>query len=479
MRRALLALAAAALAGGCWRSDAPNAVVLITMESVSEDDTSAGQGALSTTDTTPPEGGTSFAPPIPEDLDDLATLGIRFASAFAPSGSAFASLASLHTGRAPEEAGVYSDLDRLEETPTLAESLALRGVRCAAFVAREALAKGCGLERGFESYVARPRRESLANEARAWLDSTRLARPDQPVFLWLHLSSARPPYQPADPWAERLAKGVDPSLGSLASLARFAKNPSFLTPQRREDVARLHAAAILQDAAAAKEALAALRPALQDFRRTMIVFVGTNGDAKGEGGVFGSRRWLRDSTLHVPLFLWRRGVQPYPRVAAPVVELVDVTATIAATLDAPRPEGARGRDLFEILGDPRAADRVAYATWEDRIRTIRTSRERLVCNPNEVEPGGWPAGPLLAEREEHFDLRRDPFERQNLAASPTERIEALRLRLERAHAAVVPRPPRRELDPARLKLLAAEEIHDGDGHPAGPVPASACGSKKP
>jgi arylsulfatase A-like enzyme len=238
---------------------------------------------------------------------------------------------------------------------------------------------------------------------------------------------------------------------------------------------RLHAACILQDAAAARQLLAALRPALDDFKSTMILFAGTNADPAGDLGLFGSRRALRDATLHVPLFVWRRDLQSLPRVASPVAELVDVTPTVALALASPPPEGARGADLLGLVRSQESGDRAAFATWEDRIFSVRTSRERLVCNPNDMETLGWPPGPARAAREELFDERLDPRERENLASGPSQRLEEMRMRLERARATVIPRPPRLERDAARLELLEDEGIHKGDGHPTGALPSSSCG----
>jgi len=268
---------------------------------------------------------------------------------------------------------------------------------------------------------------------------------------------------------------VDLSLGDLTSLEAMAADPAAVSEARRHAVSRLHAACILQDAATVRQLLGALRPALEDFKNTMILFAGTNGDPAGELGLFGSRRALLDATLHVPLFAWRRDLQKLPRVASPVVELLDVTPTVASALGAPPPEGARGADLLALVRGQESPDRVAFASWEDRIFTVRTSRERLVCNPNNMETLGWPPGPARAAREELYDLRLDPRERENLAGTPSQRLEEMRLRLERARATVIPKPPRLERDAERLRALEAEGIHKNDGHPTGALPSSSCG----
>lgn len=453
-----------------------DAVILITMESIREEDTTQS-GAFATTDTTPVEQGTSFTSPSGiEDLDDIAYHGVRFSNHFSTSGSAFASLVSLHTGRPSEERGVYNDLDRLTDAPTLAETLALCGVRCGAFVARPSFTKGCGLERGFETYTTKPRdadpSADAAADARAWLDSVRLARPDQPVFLWLHLSTPRPPFAPREEFISRFNKNAAGGAGSLEALANFNKNNGSLAA-----IEALHSAAILQDAAAASKLLIGIAPTLQKFRSSMIIFAGSNGEELGGRGTFGSARGPREAALHTPLFVWFSGIVNLPKVASPVVDSTDITVTIARAFAASPPDGSRGRDLFDIVKDPAAAERVAFSSWENRIFTIRTRGERFICNPLGLAPGGWPGGALASPNEELYHPAGDPGELNNLVSASAQRAARLREIIERERALVRAKPPNIEINPERLNLLKSEGIHGGHEHPAGPPPASTCGAK--
>lgn len=479
-RAAAVTLAFTALASACGKPAGVKAVVLITMESIGARQTAAGHGGWSTTDTTPPEGGVPFAPSLPEELDDLAVLGIRFSNAMAPSTSAFASLASLHTGRPPEEAGVYNDLDTLAGMPTLAEVLALANVRSGAFVAREALTPASGLARGFDAYEVFTRRGggstgSLAARAKLWVDAMQVESHGRPLFLWVHLSGGRPPYEPGHAFAARLAPNADPALGSLASLEAMAADPPGVSLSDRQKVASLHAATVLQDARLVSLLLVALRSSLDDYSNTMIVFAGTNGELAGEGALAGSRCVLGDATLHVPLSLWKRGLKGLPRVASPVVELRDVTATVAAFLNVPPPEGCRGRDLLTLVRDPLASEHGAFATFENRIFTLRTQRERIVCNPRGISIGSWPGARNAAVRDGFYRIDLDPRESVNRAAENPLRARQLRLLLERERASVKVVPPRPETDVERLRLLTAEGIHGGERHFEDAAPTSACG----
>lgn len=478
----IFAVVCAAAPAACSRKKI-DAVILITMESVRERDTSEA-GGYATLDTTPVEQGTAFAGATIEDIEDIRYHGMRFSNAFSTSGSAFASLVSLHTGRPSEESGVYNDLDRLDDAATLAEMLSLRGVRCGAFVTRPSLTRGCGLERGFETYITKPRdayaesgqasAEGAGEDARAWLDSVRLSRPDQPVFVWLHLSMPRPPFEPRDEYIRRFMPGADRKAGSLEALAKVNINDGSPT---RADVAALHAACMLQDAAVASRFLRGVAPALQQFRSTMILFAGTNGEELGGRGSFGSARGPRESAVHVPLFVWSAGMAGMPKAAGEVVDSMDLTVTIANAFGVDPPPGARGGDLFEITRDPRSRDRVALSSWENRIFSLRTARERFLCNPMRIAPGGWPGGTVGAAAEELYDPVRDADERNNLFGGVTERISQLRALVERERSRIAARPPNIEKDPSRVRMLADEGIHAGHGHPEGKPPESACGGK--
>lgn len=473
----VFAAAALAAVAACSGERPVKTLLLFTMESVRADDVSAAHYGWATTDTTPPEYGGNFPPALPEDLDDLARSGIRFAQAFAPSGSPFPSLVALHSGRPPEELGVYNEYSRLTGVSTLAELLSLRGVRCGAFVRRKALAPPCGLERGFGTYVACDKDDQLVLEAHVWLRSMRLAAPDRPIFLWIHLSNPSPPYQPAWEYRKVICPDADPAAGTLEELEQFAKSPVLRTQERRRTVHGLHAASVLQGSDAAQVFLETARPLLGRYESTTMIFAGTNGDQLGARGPFGGLGSLRDAALHVPLFYWSQDTAGRPKVAAPVVELYDITRTIAARFDCDPPEGSSGRDLMKLLDDPSSRDYVAFASWENRVFAARALRERLICDPLRVAPGGWPGDSTSAVPEELYDEPTDPEESVNLALSASSSLERMRAHLTRLRASVRPAPPVDETDPARIEAIRRERIHGEPGHPATPIPAGTCGER--
>lgn len=156
--------------------------------------------------------------PTPDPLKTLREMVPAGASrsVLASSSETLPSLVSLMTGTSPAHHGVLAEgLDRLgAQRPTLAEQLRRAGYRTAGYPTIGSLGLASGLSRGFEAYgwspidLAVPGAMSTTN-GEMWL-SNGSRRPGQaavadalawvrrhrtePLFVWIHLSDAMPPY---------------------------------------------------------------------------------------------------------------------------------------------------------------------------------------------------------------------------------------------------------------------------------------------
>lgn len=137
-------------------------------------------------------------------LDALAERSVAFERAYAASSRSLTSYASLFTGRAPGEHGLWYDASGpLDATfPTTAEQLAERGYRTAAFVSTRRDWAATGLSRGFEHFAApselyprrhRPGGETVV-EALAWL---RAQPADARSFVWVQIADPTKPFKTA------------------------------------------------------------------------------------------------------------------------------------------------------------------------------------------------------------------------------------------------------------------------------------------
>jgi arylsulfatase A-like enzyme len=173
-----------------------------------------------------------------------------------------------------------------------------------------------------------------------------------------------------------------------------------------------------------------------------------------------------DSVLHVPLFLRHPASLTGRRVMGELVELQDLLPTILDWFDLPVPAGVRGRSLLPLIdGDP-FESRDAFATWRDRVFTVRTEDWRYVWNPDGIEPTDPPEGPYPIPGRALYDVRRDPLERHDVLEGRADVGEQLEARIRSWRATLVPVcESGREIPPWRRKDL--QDLGYLDGAEAG------------
>jgi arylsulfatase A-like enzyme/tetratricopeptide (TPR) repeat protein len=338
------------------------------------------------------------------------------------------------TGRLPTEHGVRDNAGfRLPVgIDTLATILKSRGYRTGAFVSAFPLESRFGLTRGFDVYDDRfagagPRPAFLVQERRGD-ETVRLAQQwlDQaaggPWFCWIHLYEPHYPYEPSERFA-----------------ARWPGEP------------------YLGDVAAADAALAPLLAPVLDAGtngRTLIVLTSDHGESLGEHGEATHGIFAYESVLRVPLVVHApRLVQP--RVVEGTARHVDVLPTVLDALDSPVPDGLAGRSLW-----PAIAGRSSDADIPTYFEALSGSLSR-----------GW--APLVGILDgalkyidlpipELYDVRSDPQEARNLAASDAATVARLREQLDRFRTPL-PIVPADETADVRRRLRSLGYVAGGGG----------------
>ena len=331
-------------------------------------------------------------------LDALAAEGSLFETAVATAPVTLPSHATLLTGMTPPLHGVrHNGIYVLDSgVERLAERFATAGYDTGAVVGAVVLARGFGLEQGFDHYddamssrVAASggylERDAAAvtDAALAWLRGRR--EPQRPFFLWVHYYDPHAAYQPPSPHRERFAS--DPYTGEIAHVDT--------------ELGRL---------------VAALR-ADGRLERTLVSVTSDHGESLGEHGELTHSYLLYDATQRVPWILRGPGVARGRRVEG-VVSGADLGPTLLGLLGLPRLRAADGRDLAAWLDParfepPGALRGPAYAeTLATRIdhgwaplHALRTDTHLFVRAP----------------RPELYELARDPAQRENVlprAADP-------------------------------------------------------------
>jgi arylsulfatase A-like enzyme len=259
---------------------------------------------------------------------------------------------------------------------------------------------------GLRSYRKRavPSGEELNARARNWVEAQL-----GPFFVWVHYMDVHGPYVPR---TEPLSRD------DLRLLAKHSEFPAFLT---RDEVSRLRF--LYEECVREVDAHIG---AFLDFlsstglaEKSLTIVTADHGEAFGEHGDFGHgqafRATLYDELLRVPLIV--RGLRRRGKVED-FVQLLDVAPTICDAVGIARPEKFRGENLLA----PRKRGIVSNTKF---YLSFRTTDLKLIVHKR--EPG----------KDELYDLKADPGEKRNVAASRPADLS----RLRQALLAELPRTP--------------------------------------
>ena len=332
-------------------------------------------------------------------LDALAARGLRFSRAATVTPLTLPAHSSLFTGTFPARHGVRDNGGYYlgDDHSTLAEVLKERGFRTGGFVSAFVLDSRWGLHQGFDRYhddfdlsrfdkahgmdaIQRPGQETV-DAAAAWLkeDGSR------PFFLWVHLYDPHTPYAAPPEWAQQF-----PRTASGAYDAEIA----FADAQLGR----------LLDVLEADGRLA----------RTVVAVLGDHGEMLGEHGEATHGFFVYDAAVRIPLVVAGPGVPT--RVIEDQVRIVDVMPTVLELLRVGVPAAVQGASLLPLTRGQRLNLLAVSESWFPRFHygwselvAIQDERFKLIRAP----------------RPELFDLRRDPGETADLAASELRQKEVL------------------------------------------------------
>jgi arylsulfatase A-like enzyme len=401
-------------------------------------------------------------------LDAFAADAVRYTRATTVSPWSVPSHASLFTGLLPDEHGAGRALREgegpLRPAPlpgalrTLAEALSQRGHATAAISANPLVAPAMNLAQGFRHFDFRPSpkspsvgytpllvrlkgvlpaalvaeplmaafpsayrsAEEITHSAIAWLEARDQA---QPYFLFLNYMDAHTPYVPRAGFRDRFP-GRSPRLPSfgLPTAPEIQSGSRPIAPDERAHLRALFDSSI---AYLDHEVGRLLDHLLQqkDDERTWIIVTADHGEALGEHGRLGHDCILYQEVLAVPLIV------RYPRVPGPWA--VDAAETVDTR---PIQTVEVVRRLFRVL------DATPASTVDERAEGQRLASVDCYCAADHPRHHGASAAALysgtLKYIEEQgrspllFDLEADPGELQDLAASRTDRLAALRQELD-------------------------------------------------
>ena len=336
-------------------------------------------------------------------LDAFAERAVRFRRAWSTSSWTLPAHASLFTGLYPSRHGAHYDRDGAavlgnvvglpvarhvragklaEDIPTLAELLAERGYRTAAFVAGPWLHRSFGLLRGFEvkddrvaSFGGRPAHE-ITRSAVAWIQ--RLA-PEQPYLLFANYFDPHAPYEPVQSYPD-LPRAGEPFVADYESLMRGTATLDLDERAVLRDRYDAEIRVMDHELGRLLEIVLA-RPAGQ---HTLVVVTADHGEALGAEGRFGHGFWLSEELVRVPLIVRYPNDRDAGTWREEPVQLVDVLPLVAKELGIPLPDdvegvapGRRQVAFAELYREATAALRFGDAYDRDLQAAIRWPHKLL------------------------------------------------------------------------------------------------------
>jgi arylsulfatase A-like enzyme len=387
---------------------------------------------------------------ITPHLDALASRGVRFENAYSTAPWTWPSTASLFTGEMPSAHGVTSSLtsDLASSHVTIAESLALAGLRTAAISGNPLIVPEHNFDQGFQRFTGTAPAQfrdapELVPLAIEWIK----AQGEQRFFLYLHLVDAHEPHD-WDHEAQARFPGQKPAgypdAGMVALRGTILRKRSTFAPDGTSRYAEAIDPTFLRYARLGYQRsiwtqdqwLGKLFASLQELgleQRTVVAFTSDHGEEFLEHGGILHGDTLFEELVHVPLLLAGPGV-PAGAVLREPVSNRHLAGTLARLLDVP----FGGRADYDLLSGAGSADvrfENEHGRWHDQQELPafgrRQGNEVLLLAPT-ASP--WAQGPeepppfsfaeLLAspqrlsegQRSRLYDLANDPTQQRDLAA---------------------------------------------------------------
>jgi arylsulfatase A-like enzyme len=188
--------------------------------------------------------------------------------------------------------------------------------------------------------------------------------------------------------------------------------------------------------------------------QTLIILSADHGEEFFEHRGCDHGQTLYDEVLQIPLLVRHPSVIPPGRRVSAQVRIVDIMPTVLDALELPIPPGTVGRSVLPLargIGGDRPVLGGFLSNTEQAV-VIRHQGMKYVYSPQRTAL----RQKIKTETEELYDLRADPGERENLAASNHPRLAAFRRKARRWVEG--PRPdaaPKVEFDQRTVERLRA------------------------
>ena len=402
-------------------------------------------------------------------MDMLASQGVKFENAYAPSSWTVPSIASIFTGMYPQKHGlvdgvavhvqVFKQQRMPDQYETLAESFKKAGYTTFCVTTNAHLDTQYGYDAGFDHFAMYKFQGAsvLEHGVEQWKGLLEQASKTTGYFLYVHWIDPHHPYAPQEPYISRIRPDYLEKVGrtlddigpeKLREMGYFKDYPETLSVLK--DVYN-------SEVLAADDSVGKVLKMLPDVGRSMIVFTSDHGEAFNEHKSMLHGYDLFQETLHVPLFL----IYPDKRGAGTVVKtpvsLVDLPPTLLSFANIKAPADYQGADLTPLTTGGQIPDRKIWAHLDKngqyRWEAVYENQLKLSMHFASAKQKDRTTKKKLLD-EYLFDLKGDSAETKNIFSSKPAVAGRLKSELEKEMAS----PPL--VTPEIVERQATEELRD-------------------
>jgi arylsulfatase A-like enzyme len=354
----------------------------------------------------------------------LAREGTRFTKVFAASPWTGPSVASIVTGKYPDEVGIRDLRDPLPlDAITLAERFKAEDYRTGAVVSNAMAGPAYGLDQGYDAFFyerykgaipagpapSAPRpsftADRVTDRAIAWLKE---AGDEKPFFFYVHYTDPHEPYMPPAAWRKKFLAGRTPLDDDFLAESAFTRIQ--VSEEMLDRILSYYRAEVAFTDHEVGRLLEQIPP------DTLVVLIGDHGEEFMEHGFFLHGQSLYQELLDVPLIFKGPGI-PAGVTADEPVSHVDIVPTILDLAGMPAEKRLPGMSLEPIFRNPDldSEPRLLFSVLESR----RYRWDAVIHGPWKLHLVGDQKNQWLS------DLDQDPGETKNAAAGNYKIIKPL------------------------------------------------------
>ncbi len=373
------------------------------------------------------------------NFDELAKKSVFFTNAISAGSYTTTSVPSILTGEYPSSLPLIKGKLYGHPTPEgnskIAKILKRKDYKTSAFHSNPLLSRIFGYKDGFDSFyddlflksfplsgslkwfLNRIRRlirpvpylpaSKLNKKAIKWLKKT-----SSPWFLWLHYMDPHGPYQ--------IHQGF-PFLNRIKAervWRKAHKTPEKLTQREKEQLKEGYRKEVEYTDKQIGKLLDKLKKE-NKLKETIIIVTADHGEGFGDHGFYSHPHYLYDELLRVPLFVSTPGIEK--KIVSSPVSLVNLVPTILELANLKSNESFDGKSLSPLIkkGDKNCLQEyiISESEFDPFIGTIRGKKWKFIKNGKE-------------DKEELYNLKKDPREKRNLLKENPEIAKKLRQKLK-------------------------------------------------